>query len=120
MGGPCLAIHYSPRWQAPPLLLRCLVEKGSPHCLVCRTAGHRPLGIVTGRVNPRPVRVGYWRVRVWVDILLPVKNPYPSHGYRGYRWWFNKLGLTFNATVVSCWSITPASANQVTPSHPHT
>jgi hypothetical protein len=49
----------------------------------------KELGIVTGRVNPRPVRVGYWRVRVRVDIPLPVTNPYPGRGFsrvRGYQY----------------------------------
>jgi len=40
---------------------------------------------VTAWENLRPVRVGYWRVRVRVGILLPVKKPYPSRGYCGYQ-----------------------------------
>ena len=42
-----------------------------------------------GRVNPRPVRVGYWQVRVRVDVPLPVTNPYPGRGFSRvcrYRW----------------------------------
>jgi hypothetical protein len=42
------------------------------------------LGIVAGRVNPRGLRVGYRRVRVRVDLLLPGQNPYPICGYHGY------------------------------------
>jgi hypothetical protein len=42
------------------------------------------LGNGTGGVNPRGSRVGYGRVWVWVDLLLPAQNPYPIHGYHGY------------------------------------
>lgn len=34
---------------------------------------------------PHGLRVGSSRVRVGVDFLLPVHNPYPVCGYYGYR-----------------------------------
>lgn len=46
---------------------------------------HSKIAIVTGWVNPQPVRVGYWWIRVRVGIPLPVKNPYLSCGYHGYQ-----------------------------------
>lgn len=41
------------------------------------------LGIVTGRVNPHGLRVGYRRVRVRVDLLLPGQNPTRFAGTTG-------------------------------------
>jgi|SRR6266850_2931998 len=43
------------------------------------------LGSRTGRVNPHGLWVGYSWVQVGVDFLLPIHNPYPVRGYRGYR-----------------------------------
>jgi hypothetical protein len=55
------------------------------HDVIFDEGGAAPLGIVTGRVNPHGYGYGYGRVRVRVGILLPVHNPYPTRGYRGYR-----------------------------------
>jgi hypothetical protein len=42
-----------------------------------------PLGCRTGGVYLRGLRVGYRQVRVQVDILLPMANPYPTCGFPG-------------------------------------
>jgi hypothetical protein len=54
------------------------------------------IGIVRGWANPWPVRVGYRWVRVWVGILLPVTNPYPSCRCRRYRCHIRANGPTVN------------------------
>ena len=38
------------------------------------------VGCRMGGVNPHGLRVGYRRVQVGVDILLPAQNPYPTRG----------------------------------------
>jgi hypothetical protein len=52
------------------------------------------IGCRTGGVNPHGLRVGYRRVRVRVDILLPLQNPYPIRGYGGYWSILASMGLS--------------------------
>ena len=62
--------------------LQSSMQVGRQRCRRRRTAGSCEVneGCRTGGVNPHGLRVGYRRVRVGVDILLPDQNPYPTRG----------------------------------------
>ena len=115
---PCIAQAECP---AMPLampahfhtLIRCPQQDKAAQTKRITLTTRTPLGIVTGWANLWPVRVGYRRVRVRVGILLPVKNPYPSYGYRGYR--FSNLGLTFNESMLQLWAQHTLTLTGLTP-----
>ena len=57
-------------------------------CLLCEFSSmlqRSKVGIVMGRTNPPGFVMGDAGVWVWVDILLPIPNPYPSCGFCGFR-----------------------------------